>query len=100
MHRMTVQYARPDDVDAFERRYAEEHVPLVRRIPGLSGFRLSRPRAMSGEAPYLVAELDFQDADAFKAALRSPEMAQTAAHAEGAGVAMTLFSGEVVDVTA
>jgi len=97
MQRITVQYVTPADAEAFESQYAEEHVPLVKAIPGLARFTLSHPRAMGGEAPYLVAEMWFADADALKAALRSPEMAAAGKHAAGLGVATTMFSGEVVD---
>jgi uncharacterized protein (TIGR02118 family) len=98
MHRLTIQYAEPADPAAFDQRYADEHVALVRRIPGLRRFLLSHPRALgavgAGPVPYLVAELWFDDA-ALKAALRSPEMADTGAHAEALGVPMTMFAGDV-----
>jgi uncharacterized protein (TIGR02118 family) len=99
MHRLTIQYAAPADPTAFEQRYAAEHVALVRGIPGLRRFLLSHPRAMgaagAGPAPYLLAELWFDDAPALKAALRSPEMAETGAHAEALGVPMTMFAGDI-----
>jgi uncharacterized protein (TIGR02118 family) len=99
MHRLTIQYAEPADPAAFDQRYADEHVALVRRIPGLRRFLLSHPRALgavgAGPVPYLVAELWFDDAAALKAALRSPEMADTGAHAEALGVPMTMFAGDV-----
>lgn len=100
MHRLTIQYAEPADPAAFERRYAEEHVPLVRAIPGLRRFLLSHPRllgaaAEAGPVPYLVAELWFDDAAALKTALRSPEMAETGAHAGALGVPMTMFAGDI-----
>jgi uncharacterized protein (TIGR02118 family) len=99
MHRLTIQYAEPADPAAFDQRYADEHVALVRRIPGLRRFLLSHPRALgavgAGPVPYLVAELWFDDAAALKAALRAPEMAETGAHAEALGVPMTMFAGDV-----
>jgi uncharacterized protein (TIGR02118 family) len=99
MHRLIIQYAEPADPAAFDQRYADEHVALVRRIPGLRRFLLSHPRALgavgAGPVPYLVAELWFDDAAALKAALRSPEMADTGAHAEALGVPMTMFAGDV-----
>jgi uncharacterized protein (TIGR02118 family) len=102
MHRLTIQYAEPTDPAAFEQRYADEHVALVRRIPGLRRFLISHPRLLgaaagASPAPYLVAELWFDDAPALKAALRSPEMAETGAHAEALGVPMTMFTGEVAE---
>lgn len=95
MHRVTIQYAAPADPDTFEQRYRDEHVPMVHRLPGLRGFSLSHPRGMQGEAPYLVAELWFDDGDAMKAALKSPEMGEAGAHAAGLGAEMVIFSGEV-----
>ncbi|MDH2412525.1 EthD family reductase [Nocardioides sp. CER19] len=104
VHRLTIQYAAPADPAAFDERYEHEHVPLVRAVPGLARFTLSRPRALgpatgSGTdgAPYLVAELWFADAEAMKAAMKSPEMAEAAAHAEGFATPMTRFSSEVVE---
>lgn len=100
MHRITVQYGTPADAEAFDRRYEDEHVPLVHLLPGLRRFLLSRPRGLGGPAPYLVAELWFDTAEDLKAALTSPEMAAAAAHAQDLDVeATTMFSGEVVDRT-
>ncbi|MEJ7833993.1 MAG: EthD family reductase [Nocardioides sp.] len=96
-HRITIQYAVPDDPEAFDAHYRDVHVPLVAPIPGLRRFTTSRPRGLGGAAPYFVAELWFDDGDALKAALRSPEMAAAGADAEGLGVPMTMFSGEVVE---
>lgn len=100
MHRVTVQYAAPADSAAFDQRYREEHVPIASKLPGLRRFALSHPRAMQGDAPYLVAELWFDDADAMKAALKSPEMGETGAHAATLGADMTVFTGEVEELDA
>lgn len=99
MHRLTIQYAVPADAAAFDARYDEEHVPLVLVLPGLRAFGLNRPRPLGGEASvHLVAELDFDDADALRQALRSEEMAAAGRHAASLGVPTTMFSGEVVRV--
>ncbi len=98
MHRITIEYGAPTDPDAFEAHYTEVHVPLAATLPGLRRFIRSHPRPMAGEAPYFVAELWFDDLDALRAALKSPEMAATAADALTLDVAsMTMFSGEVVE---
>ena len=100
MHRITIQYGAPADPEAFEQHYAEVHIPLASKLPGLRRFSRSHPRGMGGEAPYFVAELWFDDADALKAALKSPEMAETAADAQAFDVAsMTTFTGEVTETT-
>ena len=97
MHRMTIWYAVPEDPAGFDERYRSEHVPLVLPVPGLRAFTWSWPRSLGGpQTVHLVAELDFDDAEALQAALRSPEMTTAAEHAAGLGTAMTMFSGEVV----
>jgi uncharacterized protein (TIGR02118 family) len=98
MHRITIQYGAPANPEAFDAYYAETHIPLASTLPGLRRFVRSHPRGLGGEAPYFVAELWFDDADALKAALKSPEMAETAADAQTFDVAsMTTFTGEVTE---
>jgi uncharacterized protein (TIGR02118 family) len=97
MHRITIAYAAPSDPAGFDARYTAEHVPLVQRLPGFDRFTLTRPRGLAGEAPYLVAELWFQNADDLRAALKSPEMAEAGTHAQSLGAAMTIWTGEVID---
>ncbi|OPX13276.1 EthD family reductase [Mycobacterium sp. AT1] len=96
MHRLTIQYQTPEDADAFDRRYFDQHVPLCHPLPGLRAASFSKPSALGdGVAPYLVAELDFDDAAALKTALRSPEMAAVAADAATLPVARVMFTGEI-----
>jgi uncharacterized protein (TIGR02118 family) len=97
MYRVTIQYVVPEDPEAFDKRYAEGHVPLVLPVPGLRSFTYSKVRPMGGEQTvYMVAQLDFDDRDAMKAGLSSPEMAAAGADADEIGVSRTMFSGEVV----
>lgn len=96
MHRMTIQYDAPADPDAFDSQYFGRHVPLCRTIPGLRRASFSKPRALGpGKAPYLVAELDFDDADALQAALRTPEMSKVAEDAETLPASRVMFTGDV-----
>lgn len=96
MHRVTIQYAVPADPTAFDEHYFERHVPMLAPVPGLAGFSWSKPRPLGGEhLVYLVAELDFADEPASREALASPAMRAAAVDAQGLGVAMTMFSGEV-----
>lgn len=95
MHRLTVQYQSPADPEAFDGKYFGEHVPLCQTLPGLRATSFSKPRALGGVAPYLVAELDFDDAAALKTALRSPEMAAVAADADTLPAERVMFTGEV-----
>lgn len=100
MHRITVQYDAPTDTDAFEQRYAAEHVPLVHELPGLERFTLSHPRPLGGpeaSAPYLIAEMWFADADTMKAAMRSPQMAAAGKHAAGLGATTIMFTSEPLE---
>lgn len=98
MHRVTIQYAVPDDRDAFDERYFAHHLPLVGRIPGLRQFTWSKPRPLGGDPTvYLVAQLDFDDAEALRAALGSDQMRVAGEDAARLGVPMTMFSGEVVE---
>lgn len=66
----------PDAVEAFERAYAEQHLPLVARTPGLEGLRVQRVTgALGGETDLcLVATMDFADREALDAGLASDEM--------------------------
>ena len=95
MYRLTVVYDEPADKDAFDRRYTDEHVPLVKAVPGLGSLQLSHPQ---GGTPYLVAELIWPSEDAFKASSATPEMAETRKHAAGCGTTFTVYTGEVVVV--
>lgn len=98
MHHITIQYGEPADTETFERHYSEVHISLASKLPGLRRFSRSHPRGLGGEAPYFVAELWFDEADALKAAMKSQEMAATADDAQGMGVPMTMFTGEIIDV--
>lgn len=98
MHRVTIQYAVPDDPDAFDERYFERHLPLLGPIPGLRRFTWSKPRPLGGDPTvYLVAQLDFDDAAGLRAALGSAQMRAAGEDAARLGVPMTMFSGEVVE---
>jgi uncharacterized protein (TIGR02118 family) len=98
MHRVTIQYDVPQDPEAFDVRYFDQHVPLVALIPGLRSFSWSKPQPLGGEqSVYLVAQLDFDGADALERALASSEMRAAGADAGRLGVPMTMFVGEVVE---
>jgi uncharacterized protein (TIGR02118 family) len=84
MVKALVLYPPPTDGDTFERRYRDEHVPMVHeRIPGLRKFAAGRVvGSPMGAAPYArVAELTFDSADALQAALGSPDGQAVVAHA-------------------
>ena len=73
-------YRRPDGGDealaAFERAYAETHLPLIAATPGLRAIRCQRVVQGLG-APtelVLVTSMDFDDRAALDAGLASDEM--------------------------
>jgi uncharacterized protein (TIGR02118 family) len=73
-------YRRPeggDDAQAtFERRYADEHLPLVAATPGLRGVRVQRVTQplMGDREVILVTTMEFDDRAALDAGLASDEM--------------------------
>ena len=75
MHKLLVLYPPPNDAGHFRNYYANTHVPLVNKIPGLRSFRYGLDaRGMGADSPYFgVAELEFDSAAAMGDALDSPE---------------------------
>lgn len=80
MTTLLVLYRRPDGGEqalaTLERRYFEEHLPLVAETPGLRATRIWRvTEAMGGETDLvLAAAMDFDDRAAMDEALRSDPM--------------------------
>lgn len=74
MHRMTILYGVDDDPAAFKTYYYEKHIPIARKMEGLTGWNLcwidSEPATPS--AYQLVAELYAESAEAMDAILASP----------------------------
>ena len=81
MVRMLVLYNRPEDLAAFDKHYNEIHIPLAKQMPGLLRYTVSR-NISKGAPYYLVAELDWEDMAAFRAAVASPIAAESAADVE------------------
>ncbi len=81
MASLLVLYGRPADPAAFDRHYAERHLPLVRKLPGLKSVSLSAGgvEVLSGGDLYQVVRLEFASTGAVKAALGSPEGSAAAA---------------------
>lgn len=73
-------YRRPEGGDeameTFQRRYRDEHLPLIRRVPGLRALEVeSVTRRLMGEADLvLVTRMGFDDRASLDAALSSDEM--------------------------
>ena len=63
------------DPDEFEELYHRVHIPIVKKLPGLKKYHVSKVRpSKHHQVPYYrVAELYFEDMDALRHALGSPE---------------------------
>lgn len=76
MAQLVVTYKTPKDPAAFDKYYAETHIGLAKKIPGLRKYEISQgpitPLAGSSDA-YLVAILTFDSAAAIQAGLASPD---------------------------
>jgi uncharacterized protein (TIGR02118 family) len=71
----TVLYGQPTDPAAFERYYAEVHMPLVWKMTGLMRTEFTRvlPNPDGSPAPYYrIAELWWNSPEAMQATLGSP----------------------------
>jgi uncharacterized protein (TIGR02118 family) len=76
MAELVVLYKTPKDVAAFDKHYAETHIPLAKKLPGLRKYQISKGGVASPAGPsdvYLVAILTFDSVAAIQAAFGSPE---------------------------
>ena len=82
MTQVYAMYRRPADAAAFDRYYFSKHVPTAKRLPGLTGYEVTRGPVTTLDAAaapyYLIATLSFASRAAVQAALASPEGAATA----------------------
>lgn len=98
MHRMTIQYATPVEPESFNQHYGDVHLPMVEKLPGLRRIVTSHTRGVGSDAPYMVTELWFDDRQALKAALNSPEMREAMQDAQTFEVASTTtHTGDVIE---
>lgn len=83
--KLIVVYPTPADVETFEKRYAEEHVPMaVEKLTGKTRFVASRITARIGKESspvHRIAEVYFPSMQALEACLNSPGGQETAGHA-------------------
>jgi len=73
---VVVLYKTPKDTAAFDKYYVETHIPLVKKMPGLKKYQVSRGPVASPAGPsglYLVATLTFDSMAAIQQAFGSPE---------------------------
>jgi uncharacterized protein (TIGR02118 family) len=83
MAKLVVLYPHPTDADTFERRYRDEHGPMVHdKMPGLRHFEAGRVMGGPDNAPFArVAELTFDSVGDLQAALDSADGQSVVAHA-------------------
>jgi uncharacterized protein (TIGR02118 family) len=82
MAQVIVTYKTPKDPAAFDKYYAETHIPLAKKLPGLKKFQVSQGTVASPAGPsgiHLVAILSFDSMAAIQAAFGSAEGRATAA---------------------
>jgi uncharacterized protein (TIGR02118 family) len=83
--KLIVMYPTPADVAVFERRYAQEHVPMaVEKLAGKIRFDANLIASAPGreQVPYhRIAEVYFPSMTALEDCLSSPGGQETAAHA-------------------
>ena len=76
MAKILVMYKKPKSTEAFDKHYASVHIPLAKKIPGLTKYHISKGAVATpagGSDVHLVAELYFDSMDALKAGLGSAE---------------------------
>lgn len=84
MVKMTVFYRQPDDAATFEKRYIEEHIPMVKgyaNIQKVSAYKVTR--TLQGEFPYAyVFSGTWADKDGWKADMSSEAAKAATEHAK------------------
>jgi uncharacterized protein (TIGR02118 family) len=76
MAQVVVTYKTPKNPAAFDRYYAETHIPLAKKMPGLRKYQISQGAVATPAGPsgvHLIATLTFDNMAAVQAALGSPE---------------------------
>ena len=95
-------YNMPQDVQAFDKYYFANHVPLAKTMPGLTCYEVSNGKVtdISGASPYhFVATLSFNSLKDIQTALASPEGAATAGDLQNfatGGVSLLIFESKEI----
>ena len=82
MAEVVVLYKTPKDTAAFDKYYAETHIPLAKKLPGLKKYAVSKGPVASPTGPsgiHLVAILTFNSVADIQAAFGSEEGKATGA---------------------
>src|SRR5687768_4387122 len=97
--KLVALYKQPENPEAFDDAYFNTHVPLIQKVPGLQKTVITRfVRSVMGEDLYMMAEMYFEDLDALKAGMKSPEMAAAGDNLNSfaSGLVTLLFGEEQV----
>jgi uncharacterized protein (TIGR02118 family) len=76
MAEVVVMYKTPKDPAAFDKYYAETHIPLAKKMPGLRKFQISQGPVATPAGPsgfHLIATLTFDSMAAIQKAFASAE---------------------------
>ena len=83
--KLIVMYPRPRDIEAFEKRYQEEHIPMaVEKLSGKTKLVATKVVATPDGTPppfYRIAEIHFPSLEALQACAQSEGGKKTVAHA-------------------
>jgi uncharacterized protein (TIGR02118 family) len=73
--KLIVMYNQPSDQAGFEEYYHNVHIPLVQKLPHLTGAEVHRvlQALNTSESLFLIAELHFESPETLNLALASPE---------------------------
>ena len=76
MVKLIALYKQPENKEKFDEHYFSTHVPITEKIPGLvenGSDKYYRQRHGGKSDYYLMCEMYYEDMDAFKAAMKTPE---------------------------
>ena len=92
MVKLIAFYTQPENKEAFDNHYYSVHMPITEKIPGLRKIKVTKGTGspMGGEAKYyLMCEMYYDNMDALKAGLKSPE-------GKASGKDVMSFAGDLV----
>jgi uncharacterized protein (TIGR02118 family) len=82
--KLVVMYPRPTNIEAFEKAYNDEHIPMaMEKLKGVTKFVATKVLgAPQGTPPFhRIAELHFASMESLQACANSPGGKETVAHA-------------------
>ena len=88
MAQVVVNYKTPKDTAAFDKYYADTHIPLAKKMPGLRKYQVSKGPVATPAGPsgiHLIATLTFDSMAAVQKAFGSAEGARNAWRAAACG---------------